>query len=251
MAYPFGLSQCPLMLQEQLTSPQALPVSKHSRLTTEAHGTTALGSAGTASATGNLPSKVTVSPAAPQRAHCKTKSSEVYRAWSKGHWNQRLLLISTHFLVIGRQLPNSLFWCYLHIHITNCLISLNRFQLPPTELLNPAYLDCSPLKEGTTQPGEVYLVPFTPNHQALAPWLGKTVLPIPSSLSMATSEFAPSRLWVRCLIQRATPNRDQRQDPSILCGCSKLLRLRAQHLPWLTSRQWDKSQTFYCLTDFS
>lgn len=76
MAYLFGLSHCPLMLQEKLTSPQALPVSKRSRLTTEARHHTALGSAGTASATGNLPSKVTVSPAAPQRAHSKTKSSE-------------------------------------------------------------------------------------------------------------------------------------------------------------------------------
>lgn len=50
----------------------------------------ALGSAGTASATGNLPSKVTASPAAPHRA------LSVYRASSKGHGNQRLLLTSTH-----------------------------------------------------------------------------------------------------------------------------------------------------------
>lgn len=101
----------------------------------------ALGSAGTAPATGNLPSKVTASPEAPQRAHSKTKSCECLQVLIQRPPKSEMLLILTHFLVIRPRLPNSLFWSYLHIHRPINLISLNLFQLPPTELLNSAYLE--------------------------------------------------------------------------------------------------------------
>lgn len=176
----------------------------------------------------------------------RQRALSVYRASSKGHWNQRLLLISTHFSVIGptmSQLILSILFAYSY---TNYL-----FQLPPTVLLNSAYLDCSPLKEGTTQTGEVYLASFILNHQGSAPALRKQrsqcLLPWQwQHLNLHTPGYEFTALW-----QMATPNRDQRQDPSTISGCSKCLRLMAQHLPWLTTRQWDKSQRFHCLTDFS
>lgn len=211
----------------------------------------ALGSAGTAPATGNLPSKVTASPEAPQRAHSKTKSSECLQGLIQRPLKPKMLLILTHFLVISQWLPNSLFWSYLHIHMPINLISLNLFQVPPTELLNSACLRCSPLKKGTTQPGEVYLASFAPNHQATAPCLGKIAFPMPSSLPMATYEFAASRPWVHCFMPNGNTKPDQGQDPSTLTGCFKFLRLVAQHRPRVTTRRWDKAQIFHCLAGFT
>lgn len=72
---------------------------------------------------------------------------------------------------------------------------------------------------GTTQPGEIYLASFTPDHQASAPCLGKTVLPMPSSLPTATSELASSRLRVHCFM----PHGNTTQGP----------KTRPKHSQWL------------------
>lgn len=180
MAYLFGLSHSPVMLQEKLTSPQALPVSKHSRLTTEAPGTTAPWAA----LAQHQPQVICPPRSQPAlQLHrgltAGQRALSVYRAWSKGCWNQRLLLISTHFLVIRPVIAQLILLILFTYSYTSYLSSLNLFPLPPTELLNSACLECSPVKEGTTQPRQVYLASFTPDHQASARCLGKTELPIP------------------------------------------------------------------------
>lgn len=87
------------MLQEKLTSPQALPVSKQTRLTIEAPGTTP------PFAVLAQDQPQVICPPRSQSAlrlrgglKPRQRAPSVYRAWSKGHQNQRPLFISTHLL---------------------------------------------------------------------------------------------------------------------------------------------------------
>lgn len=254
MAYLFGLSHCPLMLQEKLTSPQALPVSKCSCLTTEAPSTRVP----LAVLAQHQPQVICPPRSQPAlRLHrgltARQRALSVNRAWSEGHWNLRLLLISTHFLVIlvsgptTAQLILLILFTYLY---TNYLISSNLFQLPPTELLNSAYLRLFTSQRGhhtgwRGSPSFIY--PKSPDISTL-PWENSAPNAFFPSQCQYLNLHPPGHEFT-ALCQMATPNSDQRRDTSTVTGCFKFPRLIA-HLPWLTTRQWDKSQTFHCLTDF-
>lgn len=251
MAYLFGLSHCPLMLQEKLTSPQALPVSKCSRLTTEARHHTALGSAGTASATGNLPSKVTVSPAAPQRAHSKTKSSECLQGLIQRPLKPK---IAVDFNLLPSDRAHN---CLTH---SFDLIYISIYQLP--DFLKS--LSTSPYRTAklsilvvfTSQRGDhtawrdllSFIYPRSPGISIL-PWENSApnaFFPADSNIWISTLQAMSSLLYATW--QHHTGTKDKTQGLSVAALNSQ----GSWHniCPGLP-RQWDKSQTFHCLTDFS
>lgn len=182
---------------------------------------TALRSAGTGSATGNLPSKVTVSPAAPRRAQIKTKSSKCLQGLIQRPLKPKTTANFNPFTSDQAYHCPTHSFDLIYIFIYQLSDFLKSVSTAPTELLNSAYIERSPLKEEATQPGEVYLASCTLNHQGPALRLGKRALPMPSSLPIVTSEFAPYRLRVHCSV----PNGNTELGPKTGPKCSLWLLL--------------------------
>lgn len=194
-----------------------------------------------------MPSKVTASPAAPQRAHSKTKSSECLQSLI-----QRPLKPKT---AVGFD-PFPSNWAHngpTHFFDPICIFI---YQLP--DFLKSV----STAPYGTAKLSILRL--FTSQRGEHTAWRGLPSFIYPKSPGISTLRsqcllpcqwqhlnLHPPGYEFTALCQMATPNRDQGRDPSTISGCFKCPRLMAQHLSWLTIRQWDKSQRFHCLTDFS
>lgn len=132
MAHLFWLVTLSTDVRREANIPPALPVSKPTRLTTEAPGT-----APPCAAPAQDQPQVICPPRSQSalRLHGGLKSRQralsVYRAWSRGHQNQRLLLISIHLLAIRHVTAQLLLLISFTYSYTNYLVSLNLlFQLP-------------------------------------------------------------------------------------------------------------------------